>query len=342
MTALTRYQRLEASGLWRASPQAQRREVIVSVGDATLVISDRQERALTHWSLAAIARGAATEGGGAVYHPDGDPGETLELDAGETAMIAAIETLRAAVARRRPHPGRLRLAVGLAVFAALALGAALWLPRALRGHAVSVVPQVGRAEIGAALFRRIQRVTGPPCDTPEGRAALDRLARRIPAPGGPGHLAVMADGVRGTVSLPGGTILIAKALVEDYDTPEVVAGYLVAERLRAGSQDPLAVLLRQSPVWASIRLLTTGEIDDATLSAYAETMLTRPPPPLADEALLRGFADASVRAMPYAYALDITGESTLGLIEADPLAGRDAIPVLSDSDWLRLQAICGG
>jgi hypothetical protein len=58
--------------------------------------------------------------------------------------------------------------------------------------------------------------------------------------------------------------------------------------------------------------------------------------------LLAGFAAWSVRAAPYAYARDISGESTLALIEADPFAGQTPEPLLSDGDWLRLQSICGG
>ena len=56
MTALKKYARLEATALWRAGPDVQRREVIVSIGDATLVISDLKDQALTHWSLAAVDR----------------------------------------------------------------------------------------------------------------------------------------------------------------------------------------------------------------------------------------------------------------------------------------------
>jgi hypothetical protein len=56
MTVLEQYKRLEATGLWREAPDAQRREVIVSLGDATLMISTFSEIALTHWSLPAVAR----------------------------------------------------------------------------------------------------------------------------------------------------------------------------------------------------------------------------------------------------------------------------------------------
>ena len=80
MTALKEYQRLEATGLWRETVEAQRREVVVSIGDATLVISDLQDRPLTHWSLAAIERHNPGENP-AIFNPDGDPHETLELGA---------------------------------------------------------------------------------------------------------------------------------------------------------------------------------------------------------------------------------------------------------------------
>ena len=56
MTALSKYDRLEATGLWRATRDTQRREVFVSIGDATLVISDLTDRAVAHWSIAAVER----------------------------------------------------------------------------------------------------------------------------------------------------------------------------------------------------------------------------------------------------------------------------------------------
>jgi hypothetical protein len=101
-------------------------------------------------------------------------------------------------------------------------------------------------------------------------------------------------------------------------------------------------LLGESPVWASFRLLTTGEIEDATLAAYAEHMLTAPQASLDHETLLVGFAAYEISSTPYAYAVDPTGESTLPLIEADPFAQSAAPPILSDADWLRVQGICSG
>jgi hypothetical protein len=342
MTALREYDRLEASGLWRAAPGDQRSEVVVSVGNATLIITDMRDRVLTHWSIPAVSRANPGEMP-ALYHPDGDAGETLELAASESQMIDAIEKLRAGIARQRPKPGRLRLGIVLASVAVIGALAIFWLPAAVRDHALRVVPPVKRAQIGTALEREMQTVTGPPCRAPGGVQALGKLAQRLPATRGTGTLRVVRGGVVNTATLPGGTILIHRSLVEDYEEPDVIAGYVVAERLRARANDPLGRLLDHAGLGAAFRLLTTGDPGEAALRSYAEYLLAdAPSAPLSDAALLEGFKGWSVRAAPYAYARDISGESTLALIEADPFAAEAPPPILSDGDWLRLQGICGG
>ncbi|UXX82928.1 hypothetical protein [Roseovarius pelagicus] len=340
MTALREYDRLEASGLWRSAPDAQRSEVVVSIGDATLIISDMRDRALTHWSIPAITRSNPGHRP-AIYHPDGDPGETLELAASEAAMIDAIEKLRAAVERRRPHPGRLRLMVLLGSMLMAVAVAVFWLPNAVRDHAVSVVPAVKRAEIGRALLMHMLPVTGPPCGAAGGPAALSKLATRLPSEDRTADLMVVRSGVANATTLPGGTIVLNRSLVEDHEEPDVIAGYIIAERLRARAHDPLDRLLEHAGLIATFRLMTTGHPGETALARYAEHLLTAPPAPLDDEVLLDGFRAWSVRSTPYAYARDISGETVLPLIEADPFGGAAPEAILSDGDWLRLQGICG-
>lgn len=336
MTALTRYQRLEATGLWRATPEHQRREVVVSVGDATLTISDINDKALAHWSLAAIERQNPGDFP-AVFSPDGDPGETLELEETEAMMIDAIERLRKAIERARPHPGRLRHVGVLSVLGLFLAVLVFWLPGTLQRHTVKVVPAIKRQEIGEAVLGRIERVAGRACTTPEAAPVLARLAART----GARRLVVLRSGVANSLLLPGGIILLNRTLIEDHEDPAVVAGYILAERARAATRDPLAELLAQSGTMAAFRLLTTGELTPEQLDRYTESMLAnaRAAPP--DDALLAVFAQQAVPSTPYAYARDITGESVLGLIEADPMAGRKLEPALPDRDWVLLQTICG-
>lgn len=341
-TALRKYQRLEAAALWRPEPGAQRLDVIVSLGEATLTISDQRERVQAHWSLAAIAR-ANPGASPAVYHPDADPGETLEIAEGEKEMVAAIETLRTAIARQRPRPGRLRFAGMAASVLAVVLVVTLWLPGAAREHALRVVPGAKRAEIGQALLDHVYRVTGPPCRTQGGASALATLERRLPPQAGRSRLMVVRSGVTGALRLPGGTTLLSAALVEDHDTPDTVAGHIIAAHVRAAARNPLDALLADAGLWEVLRFLATGSLSDEALRAHAEELLRNPPAPPPDAALLEGFERWQVRATPYAYSRDITGESVLGLIEADPFTRNAELPpILSDGDWLRLQGICGG
>ena len=335
MVALKKYDRIEASGIWRASPDAQRVDVVVSLGDATLTIKTTHEQVLAHWSIAAISRKNPGKRP-AEFHPDGDPGETLEIDSAEAEMIEAIETLRKAVTRARPHPGRLRWLGVSASLAAVAALAIFWMPSALREHTLGVVPEVGRVQIGQDILNRIQRVTGPNCGTTESHSSLARFGERLATP----KLAVLRGGIETTLHVPGGRILIPRQILEDHEDPDVAAGYILAEHSFEASHDPLRDVLEHGGVMSTLRLLTSGKVDEGTLDDYVETLLTRGAPDVADTVLLARFDAAQVRSAPYAYARDITGETVLGLIEADPMRGKDPAPLINDSDWIRLQAIC--
>ena len=337
MTALNDYQKLESTGVWRAAPDDQRRDVFVSVGDATLVIYDTAGRALAHWSLPAVVR---TNPGHrpALYAPGADAPEELEIT--DDTLRDAIERVRHVIDRRRPREGRLRLVLlGGGLAAVIALGV-LWLPDALTRHAASVVPDVTRAELGNRLLANIRRVAGRPCETLNGRRALDRLYRRLLGDR-PGRIVVLSDGVTQSTHLPGGLIVINRALVEDFEDPDVAAGYVLAEALRSDHADAVHEMLSEAGPRSAFQLLTTGEIPEETLAIYAETLMTRDPAPVPDEALLAAFAETGTTSTPYAYAIDISGESTLGLIEADPARGGETLPVLPDSAWVSLQGICG-
>jgi hypothetical protein len=91
MTALSEYERLESPGIWRAARAGQRRDVIVSIGDATLVIYDGADRPLAHWSLPAVVRlNPGTRP--ALFAPAPDAPEELEI--ADTEMIDAVEKVR--------------------------------------------------------------------------------------------------------------------------------------------------------------------------------------------------------------------------------------------------------
>ena len=336
MTALENYDRLEATGLWRADATAQRREVVVSIGDATLKIADMSDRVLTHWSLAAMLRANPGQFP-AIYHPDGDPSETLELGEDETTMIDAIARIQRVVARRKSRPGRLRWGLGVAVVALLFLVSAIWLPAGLRGYALRVIPDSQRAELGEALLTRLERAAGRVCTSDRSTAILSRLAGRT----GAGRLHVLPDGRMDALHLPGGVIILHRSTLEDHDDPAVPAGFILAEMQRAMDHDPLDGLLRHTGLGGTLTLLTHGALPPEALDSYAETILTSPARPVDQSELLLRFAVAGLPSTPYARAVDPTGQSVQALIDGDPFApGERFDPPLSDADWLRLQQIC--
>ncbi len=338
MTALHKYEKLESAGLWRESLATQRREVFVSFGDTSLVIRDRLDAPISHWSLPAVVRLNPGDMP-ALYSPNSDANETLEIS--DPTMVAAVEKVRTVIDRRRPHPGRLRLAVFLALTAVIAALGVFWLPGALERHTVRVVPFETRHEIGRQLLDQINRLTGAACSTAAGDRALGRLKARLLG-GGNAKILVLGDGIADSTHLPGGFILLNRNLVEDFEAPEIAAGYVLLEQIRAQTRDPLAVLLHEAGVVASFRLLTTGEMKAATLARYANHLLVRPNPLPSDAVILSAFAKARISSSALAYSIDITGETTLGLIEADPFRNKTYPPVLSDASWVGLQAICGG
>lgn len=330
------HHRHDATGLWREDAGAQRREVRVTLGDATLIISDLNEAALTHWSLPAVARVNAGRYP-ALYAPAEASDEQLEIS--DKDMIAAIEARRAEIERTRPHPGRLRHWIGIGLAATALSAAVVWLPDALTRQTAAMLPEASRAEIGQSLLLEMSRIAGRPCSTPAGQAALGALTTRVLGPQAR-QVIVLPSGVPDTIALPGGLLVVQAELVEDYDTPAVLAGFMIVETLRRAETDPMFALLEGSGLRATVQLLTTGQLPQDALHEHAARLLITSRTPVDADTALPRFAAAQVASSPYAYALDVSGETTLALIEADPMRTRAPEPLLTDAQWLSLQAMC--
>lgn len=337
MTALTEYERLESGGLWRADADAQRREVTVSFGNATLVIADMADRPLAHWSLPAVIR-LNPKQMPALFSPDEDGTEQLEID--DELMIDAIEKVRGALDRSRPQPGRLRFALSLGVLACFAGAAVFWLPDALTRQAVSVLPDTKRAEIGATVLGQMQQLTGPRCKDPEGTQALARLHTRLFGRDAEGQIIVLPELRQIAAALPGGIIALNRRVIENADDPAVPAGYALAAKLSQDKADPMTSVLKTVGLRTTVSLLATGDIAANTLSSYSRRMVDAEPD-FADAArMIAAFDAAQIPTAPFAFARDDSGQTVAALIAGDSYAERDEPEILSDADWVRLQGIC--
>lgn len=335
-TALTQFAKLEATGLWREAPELQRREVIVAFGESSLTISDpRSELALSHWSLPAVERLNPGETP-ALYAPGQDALETLELD--DALMVEALEKVRSALEAERPNPGRLRgsLLFGASAVIALVMGALL--PGALVNHTASMLPPASRLAIGRMALSDLTQVTGL-CSDPSGQAALDRLSSRLFGPTAP-KIVILREGQARAVHLPGGFIGLHRSLIETASGPEVAAGFALVEDTRAKASDPMLALLTHAGFFATFHLLTSGELEAEAVQGYGRSLGLQMPVAIEPEILLARFGQAQLPSTPYARIVDPSGETVLPLIEADPMARREVLPLMPDADWLSLQAIC--
>lgn len=340
MTALTEFQRLEAQGSWRETPEARLREVIVSVGDATLILSDpKSEIPLAHWSLPSVYRlnpGKTP----AVYSPQAEgPDETLEID--DPLMIQAIERVHHAIATHRAHPGRLRGGLFLLAVLAMAVAAVVWLPDALVRHAAKIAPPAQSREIGDAALEDISRSTGAVCSRSSGQAVLDWLAPKLLDD--EAVIRVVPSPVNGVRRLPGEVYVMGTDLLLTKTGPEAAAGHLIAAKLSADDHTLRSEALEFAGPRAALRLLTLGDLPAEAMKGYGEKLLSEQTRPPADDILLKAFAEKNISSQPYALSTDPTGASVLELIENDPMRNAPPTrPLLTDEQWLALQQICAG
>ena len=340
MTALDKFQRLEASGLWRASPADQRRDTVVALGKASITISDARSGAiLSHWSLPAVVRMNPGQSPAlfAPSDPSGDEGETLELD--DPLMIDALTTIRRALSPKRIGR-RLRLALGGATALVVAALGLFWVPQALTDHAASITPQAARAQLGRQIVDALAVATPPvrSCAAPAGRAALTSLRLRLM---GSNHRLVVLDGAPDlTVAyVPGRLILLGRGFLEGLDSAETLAGHVLAAELALEIDDPMRALLRHAGLVATTRFLTSGDLPPEALASFGALTLARPAPPPDPAALSARMAERNVPIGPYLATL--TDERlTEAMIQSQLPTARAAQPLVSDGEWLTLQNIC--
>ncbi len=333
MTALHQYSRLESAGLWRNGPDAQRREVIVGLRDATIVLLDpKTESPLTQWSLPAVMRTGDYEGF-VIYASHEDADETLEID--DTTMIAALDKVRAALDRRRKRPGRLRGALKVGVASAVLGVIAIWMPLRLYGFAAQRLPAAAARDIAAQAMEDVITISGSPCTGRAGVQAAADLARRL-FPGAPPQIAVLREGLTGPASLPDGTILLPFSLVERADGPETLAGIVLAEHVSAKSQSPMQAALRYAGWFATLRLMSSGALPQGALAGYGPVLAKAAQPPADAAALDAAFAAAQITPAPYASFAQRSDLAPAPAAAPDP----NAAPILEDAAFLGLQYIC--
>ncbi|MCC5967218.1 MAG: hypothetical protein JJU24_13895 [Natronohydrobacter sp.] len=344
MTALDKYSKLEGPGLWAAARDEQRREVLVSFGDASLVIMDsRSLQVLSHWSLPAVERLNPGKRP-ALFSPEGDDGEILELD--DDWLIEALKVVQGALRPPRSLLSRMRRPIMAALGLGMVLVVSVIVPPALVSHTASVVPMAKRVELGDRLRADLRQLGARECVSSYGESALASLQRALFQ--NPAQIVV----IRGlpleqprVQHVMGRYFLVDARLLEEAESAEALAGAILMAAQRGTDDDPLRSLLRHAGVIATFRLLTSAELPESSTRGYAAAVMRATPVPPALDPLLERFARVGLSTRPLVDNPTVLDPAipTLGdaMRSKDPMAGEPPeAALLSDGQWISLQNIC--
>lgn len=332
MTALKKFERLESLGLWKDSETSQKKEVIVSFGKASLVLSDNKDTPLTHWALGAVEIRDSNEEC-IIYAPDKTGQETLEIT--DPTMNRAIAKVRKAIRKPQSHRGRIRLLSTVLIVFSLCLLGAFWLPPALSDYTTRIVSDAKAREIGAKLMPYINQYAGHPCQSANTDLVIRKLENRLTETNR--NTLFIADlGSRYSTHLPGGIILANRILVEQVSGPEVLAGFVLMERTLQEHDPALHALFSQAGPVATLSFLVTGTISNDILRAFAKSQMTKPMTVPEPQDLLALFKATNISSAPFANVLN-----NQALVTGNPVQGQFE-PILTDPEWLALQSICEG
>lgn len=325
MTALPEYARLETTGLWADAPNAQRREVVVSFGDATLVLSDKNDRPLAHWSLAALVT-VHKSPAKTIYSPLDDGLETLEID--DATMNEAITKIKAKYRRGGATPGLVRRLISsvvlLAFFAVLA-----WFPHALSNYATSITPDTAAQRMGAQMLT----LRSKNCTARGANRVLQSLAAKY-GDGEVRRISVTDLGTQNSARLPGGVVLIDAALIESQNGPEALVGHILYQRQLEAERPALYDLFRYAGFFQTIAFLTGSQIDAVILKGFANRARSQAEPDT--EALIDLFKLHDLSPLPFARTHPPL-QAALASVDISSTG-----PVLSDNQWAVLEGVCLG
>jgi hypothetical protein len=326
MTALEKYVRLEAEALWSESSGAEPRSVIVSFGNATLVITDISDAPITHWSLA-TTRIVGREGDTVIYAPDDSGQETLHVS--DPFLVEAIREVTAS-AVKPPPPGKVRkrLPVWIPLVIALLAISLLWLPAKIRTWVAGNVSSEQAELISTEILERMDL---PKCQEPRASQALTNLEALVLMPADPA--VIIADlPVAGIAILPDARTILDVSILGDAPSADAFAGWLALAANLPERADALDNLIEKADTGRALSFAFTGNLSEDELEQMAEetTTSTVVPNPKGFQAAIGRLKAAGIAVEPFRSSLNLPAEDEMGPFR----------PALDDQDWQALQRIC--
>ena len=272
MTALDEFDRLEAVAMLKRSADDPGQEVVVTLGEATLTmnqLSNKGDHPISHWSLAAVdlleERPSET-----TYRLDAEAQERLIVQ--DTTFRNALgKIIRDRQMAPAPPKSKRGLVAVLSCLALVAL-AVLLLPGLIRQTATAMISPERAAILAAEMHPMIEARAGPACETVEARAVLDALSERL-NPSGETRLAVHDLGDVNVISLPGDTVLLNAAALEEAPESGAIAAWAALGIAGVVESPAVSGLFGEGGLIDGIRFLSSGELPETAKSRAVNHML---------------------------------------------------------------------
>lgn len=342
--------------------ETNRKHTVTPRFGATLDLLEDDVR-IASWNYADIRRSDSPSGIWRLSNVTAPPLARLEIR--DPATGHALERLCPALAGPGGTPaaavGRIAL---WSLVAAAAIIATIWFGMPLLADSITEILPLGwERPLGDATDKQIRAgFSDKSCATPEGSAALDKLADELQ---GAAHLripprpVVLKSVVPNAFAVPGGRVYILSNLLEKAKSPDELAGVLAHEFGHVAHRDGVRRIIRDGGTGFLIGLLFGDVTGGSAMLGAARSLLSaaysreveagadgfaidvmhrlgRPTEPMGD--LLLRLTGPGDQRLSLLMDHPLTPERTQRLKDADaPVTGA---PLLTDAEWHALQAIC--
>jgi hypothetical protein len=348
------------AGVFYDGTSNRRRQVQLRVADRLEIVEDGA--VLASWPYDGMRR---ADGHGRLRLRNETAPMLARLEVEDPAAVRAVlARCRALDAGERRQTGRI-VGWSLAAVCSILVMAIYGIPYAA-DRLAPLVPYAVEARLGEAVDGQIRAILGgETCETPAGRAALDKLIGTLAVAGGATDAmrealrgAVLASDMPNAIALPGGRIYLFAGLLDKAEAPDEIAGVVAHEIGHAQHRDAMRRLIQTGGTTFVLGLLLGDVTGGGAVIVAARSLL--------DASYSR---DTERRADDYAVAamtalgrspvgmgellVRVTGDGRRGtILDSHPMSAErldrmkgaaGAVagpPILTDAEWRALKDIC--
>ena len=208
MTAIQKYSRLESTAKWIETQFIEPKDVIISFGKKTLVITNFQDKPLAHWSLTStnIISKNRNE---AIFSPDPEGIEKLIVE--DKNMIEAIELF---ISKKNIKKKKINL---LFFFIPVIL-ILIILITYNKNYKYYFLPLISDAQetqiLNDDIIKHIKSY-GPVCQSPSGEKAISKLKKSLGNSFDDIEILVLSNQSVNSIHLPSSTLILSKSFLNE-------------------------------------------------------------------------------------------------------------------------------